>query len=189
MGRLLGRKRSALIVPGLFLIVFGVLQASRASAVPVSVADAHAVVAQFERTDPGLRRFFNDSAGYAVFPNIGKGAFIVGAASGDGILFQRGEPVGKVAMTQVTAGAQVGGQSYSEVVFFQDDRALAKFKLDEMTFAAQTSAVGLQSGVSANAKYSSGVAIITATKGGLMLEASVGGQKFHYTPFPRQPQG
>jgi len=42
----------------------------------------------------------------------------------------------------------------------------------------------LNSGASAKARFKNGIAVFTATKGGLMLEASVGGQKFDFTPFP-----
>jgi hypothetical protein len=43
--------------------------------------------------------------------------------------------------------------------------------------------VAISAGAAANAAYQDGVAVFTATKGGLMYEASVGGQKFGYKPF------
>lgn len=45
---------------------------------------------------------------------------------------------------------------------------------------AQVSAVALTTGVSADLAYNGGVAVVTATKGGLMYKATVGGQKFDY---------
>jgi hypothetical protein len=42
------------------------------------------------------------------------------------------------------------------------------------------SAVVLKAGASADLGYNKGVAVMTATKGGLMYEASVGGQKFSF---------
>jgi lipid-binding SYLF domain-containing protein len=155
-----------------------------AAAKSVTVGEAQQVVSQYKTTDPGLDKFFKSSAGYVVFPGIAKGGFVVGAASGDGILFEKGKAQGKATMTQVSVGAQIGGQTYSEVIFFQDNAALQKFKSSNLEFAAQVSAVGLKSGVSSNAKYDNGVLVMTAAQGGLMLEASVGGQKFKYTPFP-----
>jgi hypothetical protein len=50
-------------------------------------------------------------------------------------------------------------------------------------FAAQTSAVALKSGASANAEYRDGMMVFTEAIGGLMYEASVGGQKFKVEPF------
>ncbi len=52
--------------------------------------------------------------------------------------------------------------------------------------AAQASAVAASAGTSANAKYQNGVAVFTLPKGGLMAEASVGGQKFGFEPFAKK---
>ena len=40
--------------------------------------------------------------------------------------------------------------------------------------------MAVTAGASANAKYTDGVMVFTMAKGGLMYEASVGGQKFKY---------
>src|SRR5262245_11767635 len=149
------------------------------------ISDARQTIAKFRRTDPGLDMFFKHAAGYAVFPGIGKGGYVVGGAHGTGVLFEGGAPIGKVTMTQVTVGAQVGGQEYAEVIFFETPATLADFKAGKAAIAAQVSAVALKAGASAAAKYEKGVAIFTATKGGMMAEASVGGQKFKFEPFAR----
>jgi len=147
------------------------------------ISEAQATVATFKKTDPKIDKFFSSAAGYVVFPTIAKGAVVVGGAGGDGILFVGGKPVGKSNMGQATVGLQLGGQTYSEVVFFETPSALSDFKNGNFALAAQASAVALSAGAAANAKYEKGVAIFTATKGGLMYEASVGGQKFGYKPF------
>jgi lipid-binding SYLF domain-containing protein len=156
-------------------------QVGRASAADV-VVQANQTVAHYKKTDPALTRFFDHAAGYVVFPGIGKGGAGVGGAYGKGVLFENGKAVGNATLTQVTVGAQLGGQTYSEVIFFETSQALADFKAGKFTFAAQVSAVALKSGASADAQYKSGVAVFTATKGGLMAEASLGGQKFSYAP-------
>src|SRR5258708_7169782 len=86
----------------------------------ISVDEARATVDSFKRRDPDMQQIFTNAAAYVVFPTVKKGAFIVGGAGGDGILFENGAPVGTVRLTQVTVGAQVGGQTYSELVFLQD---------------------------------------------------------------------
>ena len=144
------------------------------------VTEARETVAVFQKSDPGLARFFRDSAGYAVFPSVGKGAVVVGGAGGAGTVFERGEPVGKTSLAQVTVGLQLGGQAYSEIIFFENAAALSDFKKGNFALAAEVSAVALSAGASANAKYQKGVAVFTLTKTGLMYEASVGGQKFSY---------
>jgi len=147
------------------------------------VQDAQATIALFKKTDPGLSRFFERSAGWAVFPTVGKGAIGIGAAHGSGVLFQGGQAVGTCTLTQLTVGFQLGGQAYSEMIFLETAETLADFKKGNFALAAQVSAVAAAEGASANAKYQQGVAVFTITKGGLMYEASVGGQKFSFEPF------
>jgi lipid-binding SYLF domain-containing protein len=118
-----------------------------------------------------------------VFPGVGKGGLVVGGAHGTGVLFENAMAMGKATLNQVTVGAQVGGQEYAEVIFFETPAAVAEFKAGKAAFSAQVSAVALSSGAAANAKYNHGVAVFTATKGGLMAEASLGGQKFSYEAF------
>lgn len=134
------------------------------------------------QTDPGIQGFIDKSAGYAVFPTVGKGAVAVGGAFGRGELIQGGKMVGYCTLTQATVGASLGGQSYSELIFFETPETLNNFKTGDYTFAAQVSAVALKSGASANAKYADGVAVFTLGEEGLMVEASVGGQKFSFQP-------
>lgn len=143
--------------------------------------DAEAI-ARFKNHDPGIQRFFNSAYGYAVFPSIGKGGFGLGGARGKGRVYAQGQMIGKSTMTQFTIGFQLGGQKYSEIIFFKDKVALNDFTAGQFEFGAQASAVAVTAGASADAAYSNSVAIFTLTKGGLMYEASVGGQKFSYTP-------
>ncbi len=147
------------------------------------VKEAKDTITVFKKADPGIAKFFETSAGYAVFPTIGKGAIGIGGAGGSGVLFEKGKPIGKTSMAQVTIGLQLGGQSYSEVVFLETDAALNDFKKGNFALAAQVSAVAAAAGASADAKYANGVAVFTVAKGGLMYEASVGGQKFGFEPF------
>jgi lipid-binding SYLF domain-containing protein len=150
------------------------------------VSDANQTITDLKKTDPGISRFITSSVGYAVFPTVTKGGLGVGAAHGSGVLFEGGAPTGKASLTQVTVGAQIGGQEYTEIIFFQTDNVLSNFKSGNFAFSGQASSVALAAGASANADYQRGVAVFTATKGGLMLEASIGGQKFSYTPFTKK---
>ena len=56
--------------------------------------------------------FFQNCYGYAVFPTIGKGGFVVGGAHGNGRVYARGKYVGDTSMTQVSVGFQAGAQGY-----------------------------------------------------------------------------
>jgi len=138
--------------------------------------------ASFLKADPSMKGLFDHSYGYAIFPNVGKGAAGVGGAAGKGAVYEKGKAVGTAEMIQVTVGAQAGGQSYREVIFFENKDALDRFEGSQYEFSAQTSAIAVKSGASANVNYRGGVVVFTQEKGGLMLEASLGGQKFTYKP-------
>ena len=128
--------------------------------------------------DPDMQRFFDSAVAYVIIPTVGKGGIGIGGARGKGLLYEGGSPTALVTLTQLTIGFQWGGQAYSEFIFFKDDVALADFKRGNYELGAQASAVAVTAGASADANYSGGVAIFTQAKGGLMYEASVGGQKF-----------
>ncbi len=147
------------------------------------ISDSKAVIQTFKKKDANIEKFFHSAAGWAVFPTIAKGGFVVAGAGGDGVLFVGGQPVGKSSMGQASVGLQLGGQTYSEIIFFENASTLSEFKKGNFALAAQASAVALSAGAAAAANYENGVAIFTATKTGLMYEASVGGQKFGYQPF------
>ena len=146
--------------------------------------------------------FFNKSYGYAVFPTIGKGGVGVGGAYGKGRVYEHGKYVGDASMTQVTVGFQLGAEAYSEIIFFQDQRSFNEFTNGNFEFGADAQAMAITAGANAKASttgssagasvtknkattaggYNKGMATFTVAKGGLMYEASIGGQKFNYTP-------
>ena len=97
--------------------------------------------------------------------------------------FGGGEPVGETTLSQVTIGFQLGGQSYSEIIFFEKKSVFEDFTTGKFEFAAQASAVAVHTGASADLAYHNNIAIVTMAKGGLMYEASVGGQKFSYKAY------
>jgi len=147
------------------------------------IADSKEAKEEFIKADGLMKSLFDNSFGYVIFPNVGKGAVGVGGAAGNGIVFEKDKIVGKAKMKQVTVGFQFGGQAYREVIFFETKEALDRFKESKFEFAGQVSAVAAKSGASADVKYRDGVMVFTQEKKGLMYEASVGGQKFDYTPF------
>ena len=147
------------------------------------VADSKEAKAEFIRIDGQMNSLFANAYGYAIFPNVGKGGAGIGGAAGNGTVFQGGNVIGKAKLTQVSIGFQWGGQAYREVIFFESKADLDRFKQNNFEFSAQASAVAATAGASGNVKYANGVMIFTQTKGGLMYEASVGGQKFKYSSF------
>lgn len=147
------------------------------------IGDSKLAKTEFMNADPLMKNLFNNAYGYVIFPNIGKGGLGVGAATGNGVVYERSAIVGMANMKQVTVGFQAGGQAYREVIFFETEGDLKRFKENKIEFSGQASAVAATKGASANVKYKDGVMIFTKAKGGLMYEASVGGQKFKFRNF------
>lgn len=174
--------RISLIIAMIMSIGLSEASAQRKKKDKYSPEKAQATKADFIEMDPGLKSFFSSAYGYAIYPSIGKGAIGIGGAAGKGLVYRNDQIQGGSKMTQITVGFQFGGQAYSEVIFFEDADAYDRFINNEFQFAAQASAVALKSGISADAKYTDGVAVFTMAKGGLMYEASVGGQKFKFVP-------
>jgi lipid-binding SYLF domain-containing protein len=151
--------------------------------------EALATIDRLQEVDPDIKTFFDSAYGYAVFPTVSKAGMGMGGAYGKGVVFQRAfirsmapRVIGFTSLTQVSIGFQLGAQTYSEIIFFKDKEALEDFKKGNYELGAQASAVAVKKGASRDADYSEGVAIFTLPKGGLMAEASVGGQKFSFEP-------
>ena len=130
-----------------------------------------------------LKKYFKKARAYAVFPNVSKGGFGIGGARGKGEVFEKGDVIGSTTLTQVSVGFQLGGQAFSQIIFFKDKKSLERFTEGNFEFGASASAVLISEGANASADYSDGVAVFTFSKGGLMYEASIGGQKFSYEDY------
>lgn len=176
------------------------------TAQPALADDVDTAIENFRGAGAG--DFIDNAYGYAVFPSIGKGGIGIGGAHGKGEVFRGGKKVGKTKMSQITYGLQLGGQVYSQMIFFRDERAFDDFTSGNFEFGAQATAVALTAGAQASTSTGgggntssgtdadsskvnasdkqydgrSGMAIFTIAKGGLMYEATLGGQKFKYEP-------
>jgi len=144
--------------------------------------EAERAIKAFERADSGLKDFFNGSAGFAVFPSVGRGGLVFGGERGKGLLYESGKPVGEATLTELNVGAQAGVESFYEVIFFESEGALAHFKQSNFEMSAEVNAVAASEGAAKNAKYRDGVTVFTLARTGLMVQATIGGQKFKCKP-------
>ena len=178
-------------------LVFSVLVSSSLHA-----AEDYSKTTNIFKESQAVQPFFKAAYGYAVFPTIGKGGIGIGGAHGKGQTYRGGKVSGYTKMTQVTIGLQFGGQAYSQIIFFKDKRAYEDFTSGNFEFGAQASAVAITAGATAqagttgagggatgggtagaqDASYYKGMAVFTHAKGGLMYEATIGGQKFSFKP-------
>jgi lipid-binding SYLF domain-containing protein len=155
---------------------------------PSSRADKEALLAEAAST---LRRMRAEHPGvdlivqhysYALFPTVTKGGLVVGGARSQGVVYEQGRHVGYCDLTQGSVGAQAGAQTFSELLVFANQHALDRFKAGQVTFAADASAVVLKTGVTTDASFIDGVAVVVSPIGGVMVEAAIGGQQFTYQP-------
>jgi lipid-binding SYLF domain-containing protein len=169
----------------LLLLVFvavGSLNAQTKKKVEELKVESQTAKAEFLEVYWQMGNFFYKAHGYAIFPNVGKGLG-VGGAAGNGVFYEGGIEIGMAKLSKLTNGFQAGGQAYKEIIFFQNKEAMDRFKENNFEVAAQVSAVAATEGASPDAKYQEGVIVYTIQKAGLMYEASVGGQKLKFNPF------
>jgi len=147
--------------------------------------------------------FFKNAYGYAVFPTIGKAGIGIGGSYGTGQVYQGEKVTGEVSVIKGSIGFQFGGQAFSQMIFFEDKRAYEEFTSGNFEFDATASAIAITAGAQAKAgtegatagvsagpatgkqakiSYHKGMAVFVHAKGGLMYEASIGGQKFTFKP-------
>jgi len=176
-----------LSVVGLCLVIVSAGCATapeKPTAKAVLSAEVKEAIAIFKEKDPEIQQFFDKSYGYAVLPKVFKGAFLVGGAYGKGEVYEKDKMVGYCSMSQATLGFSFGGEYFREIVFFRDKTDLDQFKTEEFTFSAQVTGVVATVGAAAKADYKAGMAVFVTTDKGLMVDASLGGQKFRYLPEP-----
>jgi len=156
-----------------------------------------ATVAKFKELG-NVQKMLAESYGYAVMPTIGKAGVGIGGAGGTGCVYAAGVQTGNVSMGQMTVGLQLGGQSYSQLILFKNPDVYKDFTKGQFEFGADATAVALTYGAQAGAStkgasasagdtkgaamWKRGMAVYTLAKGGLMYEASIGGQKFNFKP-------
>jgi len=168
-------------------------------------ADSIANTIEIFKKSPAVQPFFETAYGYAVFPVVGKGGFIVGGAYGTGKVYAMGTVTGTAKLIKATVGLQAGGQAFAQMIFFEDRRAYEEFTGGNFEFDAGFSAIvitagfqmkagtegatagasaGPATGIQAETQYHKGMAVFIHAKGGLMYEAAIGGQKFSFEPLP-----
>lgn len=142
--------------------------------------DAKKALEAFKAKDNGIQAHLDSAAGYAIFPNVGKGAWILGGAAGNGIVYEKGKVVGYTELRQIDVGFQIGGQAFSEIIIFKTEQALNEFKEGNFEFEGSASAVIWDKGKGEAIQFQDGVGVALMPKAGAMAGISVGGQKFNY---------
>ncbi len=142
--------------------------------------DAQAAKGAIIAEDPNMAKLFENSFGYAIFPNVGKGGLLLGVTAGNGMVWQQGKVIGTAKLREVSVGLQLGGQAFSQVIFYDSDEAFSRIKANKVEFRAQAAALADSKSASTDIKMAKGILVIVKPKKGLMGEAAIGGQKFSF---------
>jgi lipid-binding SYLF domain-containing protein len=185
-----------------FPVLLIVVMAALILSIP-AYADKYTDTMDVFKKSEAVQPFFKDAYGYAVFPTVGKGGIGIGGSYGTGQVYRGGKVTGEVSLIKGSIGWQFGGQAFSQMIFFADKRAYDDFTSGNFEFDATASAVAITAGAQASAgtegasagasagpatgkqaktSYHKGMAVFVHAKGGLMYEASIGGQKFTFKP-------
>ncbi len=189
-------RKTTVAVSIVLLLLSGVAGAER------TVEDYAQTINMF-KANPTVGPYMNSAYGYAAFPTIGKGGIGIGGAYGQGQVYRGGNVTGFTSLADISIGFQLGGQAYSQIVLFEDKSAYDNFTNGNFEFDASASAVavtasaqaelgttgtgasagiGGSAGQQAETPYRKGLLVFTIAKGGLMYEATIGGQKYSFTP-------
>jgi lipid-binding SYLF domain-containing protein len=185
-----------------FPVLLIVVMAALILSIP-AYADKFTDTIDIYKKSEAVQPFFKNAYGYAVFPTIGKAGIGIGGSYGTGQVYKGGKVTGEVSVIKGSIGFQLGAQAFSQMIFFEDKRAYDEFTSGNFEFDATASAVAITAGAQAKAgtegtsagasagpatgkqaktSYHKGMVVFTHAKGGLMYEASIGGQKFKFKP-------
>ncbi len=145
-------------------------------------SDSKDALEAFKMNNPDMEQILQNAEGYAVFPNVGKGAYILGGAAGNGIVYQDGQVAGYSELRQIDIGFQIGGKAFRELIVFQTQEALNRFKSGDFEFEGAASAVIWDEGATEALQFRDGIGVAIIPKAGAMIGVSVGGQEFDYRP-------
>lgn len=125
-------------------------------------------------------QFFEDAYGIAVLPSVTRIGIGFGGAYGKGIVIEGDTVIGRTGFWQFTSGIQAGIRDFTMVLFFKDKDALENYKQGKIQFMGQAGLAVATVGIVGTPTFNEGVAIITMTRLGLMVEFSYSGARFTY---------
>ncbi len=147
---------------------------------------AQSAIERIKNKIPRSASYFEHAWGFAILPSVTRFGFGFGGAYGKGLVIEGDTLIGKTGFWQFTSGIQAGVRNFNMIVFFKDKDALEKFKARELQFLGQAGLAVATAGIAGTPAFNDGVAIITATRLGLMGEFTISGAKFTYKPFPQE---
>jgi lipid-binding SYLF domain-containing protein len=144
-------------------------------------ASADSALARLYREAAGSQELLASARGVLVFPSFISAGFIVGGASGQGVLRKAGKTTGYFRMTEASVGLLAGAQSQAVFILFMTQDALSRFEASNGWTAGVDASVTLIT-VGADARITTQTAQqpvvgFVLTNGGLMGSLSLNGNR------------
>jgi lipid-binding SYLF domain-containing protein len=144
-------------------------------------AAADSALARLYQQARGSEELVKSARGVLVFPNFVSAGFIVGGASGQGVLRVAGKSATYHRMTEGSVGWLAGAQSQAVFILFMTDEALSRFRASNGWTVGADASVALLS-VGADARVTTQTAQqpvigFVLTNSGLMANVSMSGSR------------
>lgn len=144
-------------------------------------AAADSALTRLYREAGGSQQLVASARGVLIFPSFVSAGFIVGGASGQGVLRKGGKSTGYFRMTEASVGLLAGAQSQAVFILFMTDEVLSRFEASRGWTAGVDGSIALLT-VGADARVTTQTAqqpIIgfVLTNSGLMASLSLNGNR------------
>lgn len=144
-------------------------------------AAADSALSRLYRQAGGSQQLVDSARGVLIFPTFVSAGFIVGGASGQGVLRKAGKSTGYFRMTEASVGLLAGAQSQAVFILFMTDEVLSRFEASRGWTAGVDGSIALLT-VGADARVTTQTAqqpIIgfVLTNSGLMASLSLNGNR------------
>jgi lipid-binding SYLF domain-containing protein len=121
----ISRRGAALGLTTASLLTLASGKPARAASAAELIRDGNAALANLYSEQPHTKLLEEKAKAVLIFPNIVKAGLIIGAQTGNGVLFEGGEPVNYYNISAASYGLQAGVQSFSYALFFMTEKGLS----------------------------------------------------------------
>jgi lipid-binding SYLF domain-containing protein len=101
-----------------------VLPGIQAAGADELVSKSRSALQQLVAQNPAAAACKSKAVAVLVFPEVVKAGLVIGAQSGEGILFMRGRPTGRYRTVAASYGLQAGVQKYGYALFLMNQKAV-----------------------------------------------------------------
>jgi len=106
------------------LLILVSLFSSRSAFADDLVGKSRAALQQLVAQNPAAAKCKSQAQAVLVFPKVVKAGFVIGAQSGEGILFNHGRATGRYRTVAASYGLQAGVQEYGYALFLMNQNAV-----------------------------------------------------------------